>query len=83
MAGLSAGTAKLPDVARQLDAASAAGQAASPPDGDVLDELFARYTMERERTVHRDFLRRFGMTPSTIAHKADVPEAADDGIELF
>jgi hypothetical protein len=39
---------------------------------------FARYTMERERDVHRDFLRPFGGTPKE-PEKAAAPVDADDG----
>jgi hypothetical protein len=45
--------------------------------------LFARYTMERERDVHRDFLRGIGLTSSTTTRPVDVSQTADDGIELF
>jgi hypothetical protein len=49
-------------------------------DQAALDDLFARCTMERERDVHRDFLRGFG-----IVTKAPSKAAAedDDGAPLF
>ena len=71
----------LPDVARRLDAAGTAGKASlSASDQAVLDDLFARYTMERERDIHRDFLRGFGIAPKAPV-KAAVEE--DDGVLLF
>jgi hypothetical protein len=70
--------------ARALDGAGAAGlmSALAAADEANLDSLFARYTMERERDVHRDFLRSFGVTPKE-PEKAAVPADADDGLELF
>ena len=52
-------------------------------DEAVLDGLFARYTMEREREVHREFLRKIGVTSVAAARPVETHEAADDGIELF
>jgi hypothetical protein len=50
-------------------------------DRALLDDLFARYTMEREREVHRDVLQRFGFAS---AGPAPVPvQAEDDGVLLF
>jgi hypothetical protein len=49
----------------------------------MLDDLFARYTMEREREVHREFLQALGLESSAAARPAEPAEAADDGIELF
>jgi len=75
---------KLPGVAARLDAASSA-PLLSPQaeDEEMLDNLFARYTMERERDVHRQFLQRIGLTSKHQMHQADVLETADDGVELF
>ena len=55
----------------------------SAQDEAVLDELFARYTMERERDVHREFLQTLGLTSVATARRIEAVEAADDGIELF
>ncbi len=50
----------------------------------VLDDLFARYTMVRERDVHRDFLRGFGITAKMPARApANVSVEEDDGVLLF
>jgi hypothetical protein len=51
-------------------------------DEATLDDLFARYTMERERDVHRDFLRSFGVVPKE-PEKTAMQADADDGLELF
>jgi hypothetical protein len=85
MTMLGQASAKLPAVATRLDAASAAQQLErpQPEDEDVLDSLFARYTMERERDVHREFLKRVGLTSKRPMHQVAVLETADDGIELF
>jgi hypothetical protein len=50
-------------------------------DRTMLDELFARYTMERERDVHRDVLQRFGFGSAVPVSTPAVEE--DDGILLF
>lgn len=82
MTTLGEGSATLPHVAARLDAAA---QGAKPEmeDQAALDDLFARYTMERERDVHREFLRRFGLTSATAARRVAVSDAEDDGVELF
>jgi hypothetical protein len=54
-----------------------------PADEAALDELFSRYTMEREREVHREFLGRLGLTSTVTMRSAETPDTADDGIELF
>ena len=84
MRELGKGAEILPEVASRLNAASAAGLSGSLAASDeaTLDGLFARYTMERERDVHRDFLRAFGVTPKE-SEKAAGPADADDGLELF
>jgi hypothetical protein len=84
MAELGKGAEILPDVAKWLDGAGSAASSASLAAADeaALDGLFARYTMERERDVHRDFLRAFGVAPKESV-KAAVQVDADDGLELF
>jgi hypothetical protein len=52
-------------------------------DNALLDGLFARYTMERERDVHRDVLQRLGLASSAAARRVEPVQAVDDGIELF
>ena len=49
----------------------------------MLDDLFGRYTMERERVVHRDLLQRLGLVSIAAMRQVAVPQAVDDGIELF
>ncbi|MGY3038113.1 hypothetical protein ACVIIV_007283 [Bradyrhizobium sp. USDA 4354] len=49
----------------------------------MLDALFARYTMERERDVHRQFLQTLGLTSIATTRRLEAVETADDGIELF
>jgi hypothetical protein len=84
MRELGKGAEILPEVASRLDGAGRAGPtiALAAADEATLDGLFARYTMERERDVHRDFLRAFGVTPKE-PEKAAAPVDADDGLELF
>lgn len=85
MSTLGEGSAALPAVAARLETASAGGQKPRPQAQDeaMLDALFARYTMERERDVHRQFLQTLGLTSVATACRAEAVEAADDGIELF
>ena len=84
MSELGKGAEVLPEIARRLDGVGAAtlNTALAASDEATLDCLFARYTMERERDVHRDFLRAFGVVPKEPA-KAAVQADADDGLELF
>ncbi|WP_407158165.1 chemotaxis protein [Bradyrhizobium sp. STM 3557] len=82
MTALDQASAALPALA-----AAIAAQNAAPPlpllsaaDESLLGELFTRYTMEREREVHRDVLRRFGVTSEVTV----MPAAhEDDGVLLF
>ncbi|TCU63807.1 hypothetical protein EDE08_11839 [Bradyrhizobium sp. R2.2-H] len=85
MTTLGEGSAALPAVATRLEAASAAAQQPRPQAQDevVLDRLFARYTMERERDVHREFLQTFGLASIAALRPVETVETADDGIELF
>jgi hypothetical protein len=84
MRELGKGAEVLPEVASRLDCASHAAPTVSLAAGDeaILDGLFARYTMEHERDVHRDFLRAFGLTPKE-PEKSAAPSEVDDGLELF
>ena len=84
MRELGKGAEILPDVAHRLDGAGHGSPttALAASDEATLDDLFARYTMERERDVHRGFLRTFGIAPKE-PEKAVVPADADDGLELF
>lgn len=85
MTTLGEGSAALPAAAARLETASAGGQKPQPQAQDeaMLDELFARYTMERERDVHRQFLQTVGLTSVATTRRVEVAETADDGIELF
>ena len=55
----------------------------SQRDEAMLDELFARCTMERERHVQGELLQALGLPSSATARRVEALEPADDGIELF
>jgi hypothetical protein len=80
MTSLASSASTLPAVAKCLEEAGGdLGRASfSHQDEAVLDELYVRYTMERERDVHRQFLLPFG-----IATKQAAPAATDCDFELF
>ncbi|HKU04736.1 MAG TPA: chemotaxis protein [Bradyrhizobium sp.] len=84
MTVLEGGIAILPAAAARLDAA--AGPVRNPAldaaDEAHLDELFARYTMEREREIHRDFLQRLGLTLKAVPVTGESSDV-DDGVLLF
>ncbi|MBW7971526.1 chemotaxis protein [Bradyrhizobium sp. BR 10289] len=84
MTTLGEGSATLPAVATRLETASSGAEPPQPEvqDQAMLDDLFVRYTMERERDVHREFLQTLGLA-STATTRVVAIEAADDGIELF
>jgi hypothetical protein len=85
MTTLGESSATLPAVAARLETASAGPQRPQPAvqDQAMLDGLFARYTMERERDVHREFLQALGLASIATTRRVEAVEAADDGIELF
>ncbi|QPF90306.1 chemotaxis protein [Bradyrhizobium commune] len=83
MASLGESSAALPAVAARLETASAGAHRPGTQDEAVLDDLFARYTMARERDVHREFLQTLGLVSAAATHRVEQVEAADDGIELF
>lgn len=78
------GAATLPGFVVRLDSASAAIPKDRPVASDeaAFDALYARYTMERERDVHREFLRGLGLTSKASA-PCDGNADADDGVLLF
>lgn len=78
-------SATLPAVAARLETASAVARRPQPiaQDEAMLDDLFARYTMERERDVHREFLQTLGLASIAATRRVEAVETADDGIELF
>jgi hypothetical protein len=82
MIALDQASAALPSLAAAIAAQNAAPEQPllSAADESLLAELFTRYTMEREREVHREVFRRFG-----VASDACVMPAADedDGVLLF
>ncbi|MCK1735244.1 chemotaxis protein [Bradyrhizobium sp. 138] len=84
MTTLGESSAALPAVAMRLETASAA-QRLQPQaqDHPILDDLFARYTMERERDVHREFLQTLGLVSTAATRRVEAVGTADDGIELF
>jgi len=85
MTTLGESSAALPEVATRLEAASGGAQRLQPEmqDQAILDDLYARYTMERERDVHRDVLQALGLQSTAAARRVEAVETADDGIELF
>jgi ABC-type transporter Mla subunit MlaD len=83
MSSLGESSATLPTVAARLETASAGAHRPQPQDEAMLDALFARYTMERERDVHREFLQAIGLVSTAAARRVEAVEPADDGIELF
>jgi len=83
MSSLGESSATLPKVAARLETASTGTHRPQLQDEALLDDLFARYTMERERDVHRDFLQVLGLSSSAAARRVAAVEPADDGIELF
>jgi ABC-type transporter Mla subunit MlaD len=83
MSSLGESSARLPTVAARLETASAGTHRPQPQDEAMLDALFARYTMERERDVHREFLQAIGLVSTAAARRVEAVEPADDGIELF
>ncbi|QIP05562.2 chemotaxis protein [Bradyrhizobium symbiodeficiens] len=85
MTSLGESSAALPAVATRLETASAGAQRLQPElqDQAILDDLFARYTMERERDVHREFLQALGLASIAASRRVEAVETADDGIELF
>ncbi|MBR1329100.1 chemotaxis protein [Bradyrhizobium ottawaense] len=85
MTRLGESSAALPAVATRLETASTGAQLLQPElrDQAILDDLFARYTMERERDVHREFLQAVGLKSIAATRRVEAVETADDGIELF
>src|SRR6185312_626279 len=82
MSELGKGAETLPGVARLLGSSKAASVVPGEDDEAALNGIFARYTMERERVVHREFLRRLGLAPEAPA-AAPGPADADDEVLLF
>lgn len=84
MTELGRGVAMLPGVATRLNAIGMAAVGSSPAASDkaAFDELFSRYTMERERHVHREFLQGVGLTSKAASQSSNDLEA-DDGVLLF
>lgn len=85
MTTLDESSASLPAVATRLEAACEDARRPQPEAQDMatLDHLFARYTMERERDVHREFLQKLGLASTEAARPVAAVAEADDGIELF
>lgn len=84
MTALGEASASLPSAATRLEASGAIAGKLSLTSSDevVLDDLFARYTMERERQVHRDVLQRLGLMSKSAPHRPE-PEVLEDGVLLF
>ena len=73
MAVLGDATATIPALATHLEVANATGKQLSltATDGMTLDDLLARYTMETERAVHREFLEGFGVVSNDMRQLQD------------
>jgi hypothetical protein len=83
MTGLGEGLAKLKTVAAELDRGAIGGKAQlATRDEAMLEELFAQYTMEREREVHDDCLRALGLVTKPRAARPK-NAAAEDEVEFF
>jgi hypothetical protein len=83
MSAVSTASAKLPFLAASLEAIRAVEPMATL-DADAqaaLDDLFAQYTMEREREVHGELLHGLGLRLRPAAFVPQVDE--DDGVLLF
>lgn len=74
--------AALPAAASRLRTSNPSAAKTTLADNEraMLDDLFSRYTMERERDVHREYLAAFGIAPQMTAQAS---EQADDGVLLF
>jgi hypothetical protein len=85
MNSLGESSAALPAVAARLETASGGTQRPQPEPQDqaMLDGLFARYTMEREREVHREYLGSLGLASAAATRRPEAVETVDDGIEFF
>jgi hypothetical protein len=83
MAVLGDATATIPAVATRLEAENANRKQLplTATDEMTLDDLLARYTMETERVVHREFLQRFGIVSNAMNQLQD--DEADGGVLLF
>ncbi|MCA1451756.1 chemotaxis protein [Bradyrhizobium sp. BRP22] len=84
MTALGEASTSLPAAAARLEASSAIAVKLSLTSSDqaVLDDLFAQYTMERERQVHRDVMQRLGLMSKSAPHRPEA-EVLDDGVLLF
>jgi len=83
MTGLGEGLAKLKTVAAELDRGAIGGKAQfAARDEAMLEDLFAQYTMEREREVHDDCLRALGLITKPRAAQPK-KAAAEDEVEFF
>lgn len=82
---LNQASARLPGLAAAIAAehTAPAERTLTAADQSLLDALFARYTMERERDVHRDVLRRYGLASAMSAVPVAAAPAEDDGVLLF
>jgi hypothetical protein len=75
----------LPAVANRLEAVASTTRKTllAATDQAVLEGLFARYTMERERDVHWQLLKGFGLAKKLIEAPVATSGEADDGVLLF
>jgi hypothetical protein len=84
MTELERSSATLPSVAMRLESANAISVRLPAGLGDdpLLSDLFAHYTMERERDVHREVLQRFGLISKSAERKV-ATDSAEDDVLLF
>jgi ABC-type transporter Mla subunit MlaD len=84
MTGLGEGLGKLKSVAATLDRGSDIADRVrlGARDEAMLEELYAKYTMKRERQVHDDLLRSLGLATKPRGPQAQ-KAAAEDEVEFF
>jgi len=77
--------AALPGSANRLEAVGMMSQTPTLAAAEhaALDDLSKRYTMERERDVHRQLLRGLGLAPNVSAAPLAPAHEDDDGVLLF
>jgi len=87
MSGLREAFATLPGTALHLEEPTRGLKTPAPGDaleiGGLFDELYARYTMEREREVHRRHSDRFGIACKPALAALDAPGADADEVLFF
>jgi hypothetical protein len=87
MSGLGAKFATLPGVARLLEEPNRGLKALSPDDArdaaELFDELYMKYTMEREREVHLRHSDRFGIVCNPAMSGTGAPQVDSEDVLFF